>query len=127
MQKQNEKIDVKVEFVEDEKGNVEVRYFDTSKDATYLSWKLPGDVAKELILWWKKITKNKSSCFPVKESTALCEFAMGTEKHLSIKEFDRFGRHKMTGWNLPSIVAEKLVGWHKNEDCKEEEGGEDST
>lgn len=113
MQKRNEIVDAKVEFIKNENRDVEIRYFDTPQDPIYRSWKLPRGVTEELIFWWKKLRKNKNIRFPIKEKTKICEFNMPTERYIGIRESDSLGRFKMTAWNLPRVAVEELVDWYK--------------
>lgn len=34
---------------------LEVKYYEHPKDTTYLSWKLPVHVVRELTVWWKEM------------------------------------------------------------------------
>jgi len=107
----------KVEFFANN-GIIEIRYFDTPKDALYCSWKLPESIAHELIAWWISSEKNKKITFPLQKRTKVCELTMHTEKYIEIKSLDCRGRTNMTGWNLPSKIVKELIAWHKQEDCK---------
>ena len=100
----------KVEFIAQD-GLIEIRYFDTPKDERYRSWKLPLSIADELIAWQQKIKKQKESIFPLKEKTRVCEITMDLIKHIEIKSLDSMGRANMTGWSLPSVVADSLCKW----------------
>lgn len=44
-------------------GDLEIRYFDSPRDCSYRSWKLPKKVVEELIFWGRKLGKNKNT-FP---------------------------------------------------------------
>lgn len=103
--------DYRVEFKNFSNGDLEIRYFDTPRDFSYRSWKLPKGVAGELISWWKKLSENKSIHFPIKERTKICEFTMYTENYIEIRELDSLGHFKMIGWNLPKVAVEELVNW----------------
>jgi len=105
----------RIEFNIFPNGDLEIRYFDTPRDFSYRSWKLPKRVVEELISWWKKLKKNKSIHFPIKERTKICEFNMYTEKYIDIREFDSLGRFKMTGWSLPKVAVEELVNWSEKD------------
>jgi len=105
----------RIEFNIFPNGDLEIRYFDTPRDFSYRSWKLPKRVVEELISWWKKLKKNKSIHFPAKEKTKICEFNMYTEKYIDIREFDSLGRFKMTGWSLPKVAVEELVNWSEKD------------
>lgn len=87
----------KVEFENLSDGTLEVRYFDDYKDSSYRSWKLPKEIAAELISSWKKLRKNKNIHFHIKEKTKTCEFNMPNEKYIDIRKFDIRGRFKTTG------------------------------
>jgi len=100
----------KVEFFADN-GIIEIRYFDNPKDQLYRSWKLPEAIANELIAWWAMLKKNKGTAFPLQKRAKVCEFTMYTEKYVDIKPLDSRGRTNMTGWSLPALAIEKLVGW----------------
>ena len=115
MQGRDKKQDYKVEFYNSSDGDLEIRYFDTLQDSFYRSWRLPKDVVKELILWWRKLRKNKNIHFPIKEDTKICEFNMYTEKSIDIREFDSLGRYKTIGWSLPKETVEELINWDRKE------------
>lgn len=118
MQRQDKNTEAKVEIFGNLDGIIEVRYFDTPKDESYRSWKLPRPVAEELIKWWRMTKINQKTIFPINSRTGICEFTMHTEKFIGIKEIDSLGRTKMTGWSLPSEIPEKLIIWQKQEGCK---------
>ncbi len=107
----------RVEFSENN-GIIEIRYFDTPKDESYRSWKLPESIVHELIVWWISLKKNKETAFPLQKRTKVCELTMHTEKNIEIKSLDCLGRTNMTGWGLPAAVVERLIIWQKNTDNK---------
>ena len=98
----------KVEFFADN-AILEIRYFDTPKDESCRSWKLPESIANELIIWWMSLKKNKEIILPLQKRTKVCALTMHTEKYIEIKSLDCLGRTNMTGWSLPVVVIEKLV------------------
>lgn len=110
-------VDTKIEIIASNEI-IEVRYFDDPKDELYRSWKLPKSVAGELIKWWRMTKISQKTIFPINSRSGKCEFMMHTEKFIGIKEIDSLGRTKMTGWSLPSEIAEKLIIWQKQEGCK---------
>ena len=107
----------KVEFFAND-GIIEIRYFDTPKDESCRSWKLPESIANELIIWWISLKKNKEITFPLQKRTKVCELTMHTEKYIEIKSLDCRGRTNMTGWSLPASVVERFIIWQKNTDNK---------
>lgn len=100
----------KVEFSAQD-GLIEIRYFDTPKDQRYRSWKLPLSIADDLIVWQQKMKKQKGAIFPLKTRTKVCELTMNRDKYVEIKSIDGQGRTGMTGWSLPSTVADSLGRW----------------
>ncbi len=114
MNKQNKIIVKKIKDLKTQKSKLEVCFFETPEDEYYLSWQLPLPVVKELISWWKKITKSKSICCPFIEKLKGIEIAMNTEKDIYVREYDRFRRCNMNGWMMPVAVLEELCMWSKN-------------
>ncbi|MFQ5867794.1 MAG: hypothetical protein ACE5IT_07355 [bacterium] len=115
MQKSPNYGDYRIEFKNFPNGHLEIRYFDIPRDSSYRSWKLPKEVVKELISWWKRLRKNKNIRFPIKEKTKICEFTMYTENYIEIREFDNLGRYKMIGFSLPKVLLKELVSWKNKE------------
>jgi len=119
----------RIEFFANDKI-IEIRYFDdlaaltinpecnrsldTPNDQHYRSWKLPEAIAEELIVWWVRSIKDKQIVFPLEKKSKSCHFTMYTEKYIEIKSLDCRGRMDMTGWNLPTVVIEKLIVWQKD-------------
>jgi len=106
-------LNYRVEFENLPEENLEIRYFDNHHNSSYLSWKLPKNIAEELVVWWKKISDYKNIDFPVKKKTKTCELNMPTEKHIDIRGIDKYGNFQMTGWSLPRVAVEKLVVWYE--------------
>lgn len=100
---------VKVEIINHSSGEIELRYYDTPGVNSYLNWKLPGSVAEELMDWWRKLAINEIKEYPLKGKTKNCQIIMHTNKYVDIREIDKFGRLKMGGWSLPTIVVEELI------------------
>jgi hypothetical protein len=92
-------------------GIIEIRYFDNPKDDLCRHWKLPEDIARDLISWWIELKKNEKIIFPKTLRSKKCEFAMHSDKCVDIKALDCCGRSAMTGWSLPVVVVERLVIW----------------
>ena len=105
----------RVEFENLSDENLEIRYFDDYKNFSYQSWRLPKEVAGELIAWWKELKKNKNINFPIKTNTKICESSMQTEKYINIREFGTLGRYKVVCWNLPKVAVEELIDWDEKE------------
>ena len=115
MERQNKRQDSKIQFINCPNGEIEIRYFDDSRDSRYLSWIVPRNVADDLISWWKDLRKKRHICFPITMKTKVCNINMPTDKYIDIIEFDRRGRPKMTGWSLPRVAVEELMNWDGKE------------
>jgi hypothetical protein len=113
----------KVEFKDFHNGDLEICYFDSPQDSSYLSWRLTKKVVEELIFWWKKIKEKRNIHFPIKEKIEICEFTMYTENYIEIREFDSLGRYKMIGWSLPKVVVEELNKRNFKREVKQHEKG----
>ena len=111
--------DAKVEFISND-GIIEVRYFDNPKDDLCRHWKLPEDIARDLISWWIELKKNEKINFPLTERSKKCEFAMHSDKCVDIKALDCRGRSAMTGWSLPVVAVEQLVIWQNSKVKRQE-------
>ena len=103
-----EDLEYRVEIANLPDEGLEIRYFKPPNDPLCLSWRIPKEVASEVIEWWKK-WQNEQAAFPVKEKTRICEFTMNTGESINIRELDRFGRYKPLGWSLPKGAVEELI------------------
>ena len=109
MHKSGNCVDYKVEFNKASNGELEICYFENSQNSVYLSWVLPNEIVYELILWWKKLQKNKNMQLPIIGKTDICGFNMFTEKSIDIRESVSFRGLTLVGYLLPKAVVEELM------------------
>ena len=110
---------IKIEIIANN-GIIEIRYFDNPKDDSYRHWKVPEDIAKDLMKWWLRLKKNGKINFPKTLRSKKCEFAIHSDKCVDIKALDCRGRSTMTGWSLPVVVVERLIIWQNSKVKRQE-------
>lgn len=99
----------KIHIIELPEELLEVRYYESSEDSTYLSWKIPVLVVEELTVWWREKKSNEKPSYPLKGRTKSCEITINSETTICIREFDKTGRYKTIGWSLPKGAMEELM------------------
>ena len=109
---------VRVEIIAHSGEEIELRYYNSPEIDSYLGWRLPESVARELVMWWEKFRLNRKREYPVSEKREKCQIIMYTDKYIDIREFDQLGRLKMGGWSLPRVIIEELVKWKNKSNNK---------
>jgi hypothetical protein len=118
MKKLTTKLNYTIECYELPDGKLEVRYFETIKDSSYLAWILPKKVVDTLIAWWKRCGKNNVLQFPITKKTKVCEITMYSNNSIHLREVDNLGRYKLVGWDLPKIVVDEIADRYKGKGKK---------
>ncbi len=106
--RKRENLRVRVEILNSASGEIEIHYYDDPHAESFLGWKLPESVFRDVMRWWKKFKLHSDPKFPITERTTSCKITMYTPKYVDIRPLDKFGRLKMGGWSLPRLVLEEM-------------------
>jgi hypothetical protein len=85
---------------------LEIRFYDSSEDNTYRSWKVDRSVAVAVADWWRN--SDIYSLKAKKIKTDIVEITLLSASHAEIRALDSLGRPKMVGWSLPIPVVQAL-------------------
>ena len=94
-----------------DEGNLLISFSEKDKESAFESWRIPGHVVDELILWWKRVKDNTHKGLQMRERTANCEFSMNSEKYIEVEELFKYSSPKTNFWVLSIDTMEGLACW----------------
>lgn len=102
---------------------VDLRYYNAPGDRLYLGWKMsPGVLLEALAVFGGLRTAPEGpGPLPLSIRGRHCLFQMTTREYVYLKELDKLGRPKMTGFEIPSRLLVALL----DTDISETLGGAD--
>jgi len=103
-----------VDFEYLEEGNLLISFSEKNKESAFESWRIPGHVVDELILWWKMEKNNTRKDLHERGRTESCEFSINSEKYIEVEELFKFSSPKTNFWVLTIDTMESLVCWSKS-------------